>query len=264
MNNVNKILVVGKNSFIGQNFHTQSSNIDLISHKEISITDFPFYGTVLNCSISPDFRTKKYEEQNDIDFIVAKKSYENGCHFVMLSTRKVYGQSNELVAYTESSEIKPIDNYSENKYITEDKIRNNFGNYTILRASNVFGNEYERNSFLGFCLTQLKKNDKIVFDLSEKVKRDFILVDEVSRVLKIVCDAKKTGTYNLSSNYGLKIGNVAKNLIEGYGSGSFEYGDKITDQFMLDNNKLQSEFQIEIKKNYMNELKMIGENLCKI
>ena len=114
MNNVNKILVVGKNSFIGQNFHTQSSNIDLISHKEISITDFTFYGTVLNCSISPDFRTKKYEEQNDIDFIVAKKSYENGCHFVMLSTRKVYGQSNELVAYTESSEIKPIDNYSLN------------------------------------------------------------------------------------------------------------------------------------------------------
>jgi hypothetical protein len=57
---------------------------------------------------------------------------------------------------------------------------------------------------------------------------------------------------------------VAKNLIEGYGSGSFEYGDKITDQFMLDNNKLQSEFQIEIKKNYMNELRMIGENLCKI
>jgi nucleoside-diphosphate-sugar epimerase len=264
MNNVNKILVVGKNSFIGQNFSNQSSNIDLISHKEISTTDFSSYGTVFNCSISPDFRTKKYEEQNNIDFIVAKKSHENACHFVMLSTRKVYGQSDDLITYTETSEIKPIDNYAENKYITENKIRNNFDNYTILRASNVFGNEHGRNSFLGFCLTQLKENDKIVFELSEQIKRDFILVDEVSRVLKIICDSRKTGTYNLSSNYALEIGNVAKNLIEGYGSGSFEYGDKITDQFMLDNNKLQSEFQIEIKKNYTNELKMIGENLCKI
>jgi nucleoside-diphosphate-sugar epimerase len=100
--------------------------------------------------------------------------------------------------------------------------------------------------------------------LSEKIKRDLIHVNEVSRVLKIVCDAKKTGTYNLSSNYALEVGDVAKNLIEGYGSGSFEYGDKITDQFVLDNNKLQSEFHIEIKKNYTNELKMIGENLCKI
>ena len=264
MNNVNKILVVGKNSFIGQNFSNQSSNIDLISHKEISTTDFSPYGTVVNCSISPDFRTKKYEEQNDIDFIVAKKSHENACHFVMLSTRKVYGQSNDLVTYTESSEIKPVDSYSENKYITENKIQSNFGNYTILRASNVFGNEHGRNSFLGFCLTQLKKNDKIVFDLSDKIKKDFIHVNEVSKVLKIVCDAKKTGTYNLSSNYALEVGDVAKNLIEGYGSGSFEYGEKIIDQFVLDNNKLQSEFNIKITKKYTNELKMIGENLCKI
>ena len=264
MNNVNKILVVGKNSFIGQNFSNQSSNIDLISHKEISTTDFSPYGTVVNCSISPDFRTKKYEERNDIDFIVAKKAHENACHFVMLSTRKVYGQSNDLNTYTELSEINPVDNYSENKYITENKIQNNFGNYTILRASNVFGNEHGRNSFLGFCLTQLKKTDKIVFELSDKIKRDFIHVNEVSKVLKIVCDSKKTGTYNLSSNYALEIGDVAKNLIEGYDSGSFEFGDKITDQFVLDNNKLQSEFNIKITKKYTNELKMIGENLCKI
>ena len=107
-------------------------------------------------------------------------------------------------------------------------------------------------------------NDKIVFDLSEKVKRDLIHVNEVSKVLEIVCDAKKTGTYNLSSNYALEVGDVAKNLIEGYGSGSFEYGEKIIDQFVLDNNKLQSEFNIKITKNYMNELRMIGENLCKI
>ena len=57
---------------------------------------------------------------------------------------------------------------------------------------------------------------------------------------------------------------MAKNLIEGYGSGSFEYGEKIIDQFVLDNNKLQSEFNIKITKNYTNELRMIGENLCKI
>ena len=103
-----------------------------------------------------------------------------------------------------------------------------------------------------------------MFDLSDKIKKDFIHVNEVSKVLKIVCDAKKTGTYNLSSNYALEVGDVAKNLIEGYGSGSFEYGEKIIDQFVLDNNKLQSEFNIKITKKYTNELKMIGENLCKI
>lgn len=259
-----KVLIVGKNSFIGKNFFFSVNFADFISHTEINNVNFNHYDTVVNLSINPKHKNLKYNEENDTDLLVANKCAKSNCHFVMLSTRRVYGCSNDLKVYNETSSINPADFYSENKFITEEKIRKEHSNYTILRGSNIFGNEYGRNSFMGFCLTQLKNNNEIVFNISENVIRDFISVSEVSKVLKKVCEKKITGTFNLSSNSGLKISEIPKYLIQGKGEGQFRAIGNLFDQFVLDNTLLSNAFDLTIKKNYENEIIQLGKNLCKI
>lgn len=260
MSDVNKILVVGKNGLIGSSFARWSKAVDVISHTEIGAIDFTKYESVVNCSISPEYRNSAYNEKNDMDLIVAQKAQESNIRHIMISSRKVYGISNDLKTYTEDSPINPVDFYSENKVITEEKIRSNLEKYTILRGTNIFGNEYGRKSFMGFCLTQLKDSDKIVFTISGEVKRDFIHVDEVSRILEKVCSVGKNGTYNLSSGYGLTISEVPKILIAGKGSGEFECSGPILDQFVLDNSRLSHDFDLNVKKDYTYDILMIGKN----
>jgi nucleoside-diphosphate-sugar epimerase len=199
-----------------------------------------------------------------MDFIVAQKAQKSNSHYVMISTRKVYGISDELRSYNETSEINPVDRYSENKFITEEKVRNELEYYTILRGSNIFGNEYGRKTFMGFCLTQLKDTNRIIFTLSGNIKRDFIHIDDVSVALRQVCNIRRTGTYNLSSNYPMPISEIPKFLITGYGMGSFHDEGPIVDQFVLDNYSLVRNFNLIIRKDYRYVIKAIGERLCMI
>lgn len=264
MMNLKKILVVGKNSFIGKKFFDYSNLVDIVSHTEIEHVNFNQYDSVLNCSINPDYKNNSYQENNDFDFLVYEKCLKNNCHYVMLSTRKVYGKSDTLKKYDEKSETNPFDHYSHNKLITEEKIKKYSTNYTILRGSNVFGEEYDRQSFMGFCLTQLKNNDRIIFDVDGSVRRDFISVKEVSKILEKVCRQKKTGIFNLSSNFALAISEIPRLLIIGKKSGEFQDGNKITDQFVLDNNLISKTFEVKIKSDYTEDFIEIGKTLCKI
>lgn len=264
MDKLRNTLVIGKNSFIGSNFFLYSNSVDIISHSEVDYVNFDHYKTVLNCSIVPDYKITRYKEKNDIDLYIANKSSKSNCHYIMLSTRKVYGKSDQLKEYSENSHTNPFDFYSENKLITEQKIKNENENYTILRGSNVFGQEFDRKSFMGFCLTQLKNDDKIVFNINGNVKRDFISIGEFSKVLKKVCFLRKKGIYNLSSGFGLSISEIPKLLILGKKSGSFVDGKEISDQFILRNDLLCKEFEIDVRKDYTQEIFDLGRTLCKI
>jgi nucleoside-diphosphate-sugar epimerase len=186
----------------------------------------------------------------------------------MISTSKVYGNSNELTIYNETSEEIPFDYYGENKLITEKKLIFNFGDrVTILRGSNIFGYEYGRNSFMGFCMTQLVNIGIIKFNVSETIKRDFLFVEDAAFIIEKVCEEKPIGVYNLSSNYGLQIGNIARSLIDGYSyGGKFEFDPKKLDrQFILDNSKLKNSLKMDIGPfNYTKIFENLGEQLCKI
>ena len=259
-----KTLIIGKNSFIGKSFYHSTKSVDIISHSDIDKTDFLQYNVVLNCAITPEFKTEGYREKNDLDFQVGKISERNDCHYIMLSTRKVYGTSTELRVLKENSELSPFDYYSENKAKSENKILELGGSVTILRPSNVYGFEYGRNSFMGFCMTQLKHNNKIVYTTNPYAKKDFISIKSLCKILKIVSKTNPQGIYNVGSNYGLEIGEVARSLIEGYGQGEFistYEDDEKQDQFILDNTKLCKHFDIELPIFQKKYIKKLGEKL---
>lgn len=267
-----KILVVGKHSFIGSHFASMYSNVDLASYNDLVLyppygVDIRQYDVVVCCALDPLYRIYPYQDQNDIDFKVAKKAKEANVHFIMLSTRRVYGMHSELKSFDENCLAQPFDNYSKNKFITENIIGSYLDNYTILRCSNVFGFEYKRNfsqSFLGYCLNSLKQTGKIMFEASDDLQRDFIHVNEFCRALYRVCERKTIGTFNVGSGVGLSVTRVPELIIKGYGSGELVKGTKVFDQFILNQNKFTDTFDFEIAQNFEKQLIDIGKQLCKI
>ncbi len=254
---MNRVLVIGKNSFIGSNL-TKTLNVKSVSHSDIDLINFRDYEIIINCSISPEYKNKTYDVKFDVDYEISQKIQQKS-HYIMISTRRVYGTSTELKIYTEKSPINPFDYYSENKVVTEEKIKSTLENFTILRGSNFFGDEYGRQSFMGFCLTQLKNNDKIELTISGKVCRDFLHIEDVVKAIKKVCDIRKTGVFNLSSGRGLSVSKFVECLIAGKGSGLYSDSELIADQFILDNTLFCSEFNFELQKNYISKIMEIGK-----
>lgn len=260
-----KRLIIGKTSFIGKEL-AKFENFDIVAYHNIHHVDFSKYSCVVNCALDPTFKTQPYDQENDVDYNMAKLSYENGCHYVMMSTRKVYGSYADLRIFTEKSQTNPFDFYSENKLISEFKIQKDFADKSVIvRGSNLFGFEFGRQSFMGFCMNQLKSKNRIIFSISENIKRDFIDIETSCMMLDKISKKKLTGIYNLSSNIGLEIGKVAKHLINGYGQGEFicESGT-IKEQFIVDNTKLLKELNITQQPFYITEtIEKLGEELAR-
>lgn len=245
MQNPNKVLVVGENSFIGRAL----TGFDKVSYKNFKHIDLSQYNVVVNCALNPAFKISPYTESIDVDLAVGRTACAHGCHYIMISTSKVYRASSELVVYDESSETAPTDYYGANKLITEQKLLAEFPEQvTVLRGSNIVGFEYGRNSFMGYCMSQLVNEGQVTFTIDGSIKRDFLYIDDAVAIIKEVCNQKPIGIYNLSSGQPIEVRRVVENLIKGY-----EYGGSIKTvsatlerQFVLANTKLKTALGIEI------------------
>ena len=165
-----KVLIVGDNSFVGRGFYNSIKLNDavvanIIPYSQLHHIDLKRYDVVLNCAITYEYKTQKYKDKYDLDYLVGLKAQDAGCHYIMMSTRKVYGNSTDLSVYDELSSLNPFDRYSENKYNTEMTLDALVENLTILRGSNIYGFELGRSSFVGYCMTQLKSLNAIDYDM---------------------------------------------------------------------------------------------------
>lgn len=248
------VLIIGK-SFIGNILYNsnKSFNYTLISHNDITSVDYSKFNIVINTAISPLYRNTLYSIENDIDIKIANMACSVGCYYIMISSRKVYGNFKELKILTELDPYNPFDYYSENKSITEQYLINNFKeNVCILRGSNFFGFELFRESFFGYCLTNLLKYNKIDCSINENIIRDFIKISDVILLLNKIFQYKPVGIFNLGLNKGFSVKTIAKNLILGFGEGIFNANTYLEydQQFILDTTKLYD--SIKFIPNYIN------------
>lgn len=261
-----KILLVGKNSFIGSElfFNLPSDMIvDRIPHSSLdAVLNFK-YDIIINFAIHPLYKTSSYLEENDIDIKIAKSFPDS--HQIMISSRKVYGSSDDLLTYSEDSPYNPTDCYGWNKMTTEIEIARLKDNFTILRGSNIFGFEYQRKSYMGFLMNQLKDTGNIKIDVSPFTTKDFISVQDASKLINLVVEKGIKGTYNLSSGIGEVVGYTAEYLIRGYGRGDLISKSKERkDQFILNNEKLLNALDYNAEFNHEEAIEKLGRQLCKI
>jgi dTDP-4-dehydrorhamnose reductase len=166
----------------------------------------------------------------------------------MISSRLVYSSSKKRLK--ESVKIcKPTTNYGKNKLIIEDEIRKKMPfKYLILRVSNILYKDIKkkRNLFFYNALQSLKKKNKILLNFEASTFKDFITPDFFSNSLDKLILRNAVGTFNFCSGIKIKVEDIVKKIIEGYGKGKFLYSSKKinNESFFMSNKKLYAKTNI--------------------
>lgn len=235
------VTIVGKSSFLARSIQEKlgDNGWTYISHQE-ALADPSWVGKtacVVNFAFPPAFKTERYRESGDIDLKLARMIAGAPVHYIMVSTRLVYGQRPANFRINETQPLDPKTPYARNKLVTEANLHAALPSdrLTVLRLANIFGHELNRPLFFGRMLTSLKESGKIAFDMSAKSQRDFFAVWHLADALDIITRRPHPGIYNLGSGVGTPCGDIARWVIEGYGSGTLEvYNDTLADQFWFD------------------------------
>ena len=238
------ILLIGANSMLGKAVMAEPRDglaLTAISHHELPEADFSSYDAVINMAYDPRYMRTAYDSALDFDRSVAERAVDSGAHFVMMSTRRVYGPTSGA-AIRENDPTKPMDNYGANKLRTEDEVRRLLGNRcTILRVANVFGYEPGRHTFFGIALETLRRNGRVILDSNPFVEKDFLPLSECAASIISVLRKKPSGIFNLGYGTATPIGRIAMWLIEGYSEGELLITSaEERDAFLLDSSKLRA------------------------
>tara|TARA_B100001057_G_scaffold492904_1_gene586262 strand:+ start:613 stop:1440 length:828 start_codon:yes stop_codon:yes gene_type:complete len=200
-----KLILIGKNSFIGSNlfiFLKKDYKILILSFnqfKKLSVNLIKNYDYICNCSVKKDYVNSPYKKKNDIDLIIASKIIKTKLIYIFLSSRKIYKPKFNI---SENQKPNPMDIYALNKTITEKNLTKmlNF-QLLILRISNVIGLKKKKNN---------RQINKTFFDnyleLNKSKKtikyfnyfKDFITIEQLSKFFNLILKKKLIGVFNIS------------------------------------------------------------------
>ncbi len=199
-----KILITGKNSFIGRNYikYSKFKEIDEISLRNTKPEDIDFskYDVILHLAAlvhqKKEIPLDEYIKINsELPFKMAQLAKENGTkHFIFLSTVSVYGAfNNKNGTFNEFSTCTPINNYGISKLQGENQLKklddNNFI-ITILRTPLVYGEGVKANML---SLIKLVDKFKILPLANTKNNRSYIAVENLVEYIDSTIDKKVNG-----------------------------------------------------------------------
>ena len=248
-----KILIFGKNSFIGTNLYTFLKNKHIVKIKSFnleSLKSLNKFDYIINCSINKKYVNDVYSINNDIDLKIVKNLNKN-TNFIFFSSRKVYKPKANIY---ENSKISCSNNYERNKYITEKKIFKIKGNKNIiLRISNLIGiKKYNprkiHNTYLDYLISKIKKGQLI---LNQNEFKDFLDINTFSKIINSIIKKKVFGTFNVSMGkkvYLRELNNWLLNSIKNkkkYKIIKLKKNKK-NQSFYLNNSKLKKKIDVNI------------------
>ena len=232
------VLVTGEGSFLATQFIRAAGDVmDLttVRRADTGSLGSRTFDAVINFACDPAYFTDAYDPDLDVDLFVANRMKGRVGHCFMLSSRLVYGQTEDL-SISEAREPRPENTYAHNKVTTEQALIKLFGaDVTILRLANVFGPETGRRTFAGRALESLQKNQQIILDIAPETRRDFLPLDDFARTLTRLLPAAPGGLLNLGAGLPTSVGQMASWFVEGYGQGRIRAESSETrDEFCLD------------------------------
>lgn len=263
-----KILIIGKNSFIGSNLYNILKNklsIKLITYEEFKdakkISKFDY---ICNCSLTKNYQKKKYSIKHDLDYQIAKSINKEKVKYIFLGSRKIYKPQFNI---KENGKILTVSNYSKNKLLSEINLKKILKNkLLILRISNIIGlkSKSKRNrntTFFDNYLKIIKKNNKVFYQNDFK---DFLSINQFAKIFFHLIKKDLCGTFNVSLGKKIYIKEII-NWLNKYNKNQkifTQYMNKVKtkDSFTLNNDKLTKKINIKITKT---ELKKYCLNLSK-
>jgi dTDP-4-dehydrorhamnose reductase/UDP-glucose 4-epimerase len=238
-----EIVVVGRNGFLARRFLalSRSKQLVAISHEDVSRPGvFDNASCVVNFAFDARMQREPYAPERDVDLAIAERIAHQPTRLVVMSTRMVYGQEQACGA-SEDVPSSGLNQYGINKLETEMRLRDCLAErVTILRIANVLAWEPVSNnsSFMLQVLGRMKRDGKVVYDISPFVRKDFVTERYLVDVIDQASNSVVSGTYNVGSGIPLEVGRVAMWVLEGAGRGDFVVtSPRVHDEFWLDMTK---------------------------
>jgi len=257
----NKIIIIGKGSFIGTNLYNylkKKNKVSIISYFNFKKKkNFSQISHIINCAITPNYLKKKYSSKFDLDYLISKKIKNlKKCKFIFLSSRKIYKPKANIL---ENGQLQLNDNYSRNKYITETNlIKNLKDRVLILRISNLIGlrkiNKYPskrlHKTFVDYFIEEINRG--IIFD-NKKIYKDFLPINTFCKIVFLLIKKNKSGIFNVSIGKKIYLKKIIK-WLNYYNPCSYKIMKKSVinskkinrDSFFLNNKKLTNNIKIRI------------------
>lgn len=218
-----KILIIGKNSFIGQSFinHAQTRNNDFVIEEVTSrddqwkAIDFGQYDTIYHVagiahnSSDPKLKDLYYTVNRDLTIEVAKKAKEDGAkQFVFMSSMIVFGTKNSKI--TKETKPNPDNFYGDSKLQAENGIlplQSEDFNVAIIRPPMVYGKGSKGNYPK---LSQLAKKTPIFPDYENK--RSMIHIDNLMECISKVIELNLSGYFHPQNEEYVNTSNLVREI----------------------------------------------------
>ncbi|PIR26676.1 MAG: hypothetical protein COX62_01635 [Deltaproteobacteria bacterium CG_4_10_14_0_2_um_filter_43_8] len=227
----NKIIVVGKNSYIGsyltESLRTRDCEVVLLSSKDCDFRNLKevnaFFSTLSGHSVTIVFLAViKKDDSNNYQSYLNNISLVNNLiqagvsknirSIVYLSSVDVYGNK-PILPISEQTKIEPDTWYGLAKYtcewiLTSTELLN--CPIAILRIPGIFGNACNDKSVIGKMISNSITDARIEITGNEKNLRDYVCVDDVCALIWLCICKQYHGLVNVASGKSRSILDIAK------------------------------------------------------
>ena len=261
-----KILIIGKNSFIGSNLKKNLSkffyikNISFEQAMKKKITSYDVYSHVINTSIHKNYINKKYNFVYDLDRVFVQRFKKTKFIYVFFNTRKIYLPKANI---KENSTKQTKCFYSKNKLYTEKFLKKKLkSKFLSLRVGNVIGRKMIKNKrnvhnlFFDNYLIFRKKNKKILVNDDFK---DFLSINQLTEVIHNLIKKEIRGIFNVSISEKIYISELLQWIDKKFYK-KIKFMNSTKDSFYLSNKKLAKHIEKKPKKS---DLKKFCLNILK-
>jgi UDP-glucose 4-epimerase len=205
-----KILITGKNSYIGNSFfewvkeHEPTFEVNQVSLRNVNLSDLSFKGYdvifhvagIAHITSSKKLIPEYFRVNRDLAIEVAKKAKEEGVkQFIFTSSMAIYGDDFPI-GFIKPIDInlpKPTNVYGQSKLEADleiQKLNDTFFKTVILRIPMVYGKEAKGNFLKLFSFANSNALNPQIIN-----KRSVLNINNLSEIIRVLIQQSKSGIY---------------------------------------------------------------------
>lgn len=227
-----KILVIGKNSYIGNHIDDwltskghQVTQLDVLTDAWKTFDYSPYDAIVHVAGIvhRPDCKDwELYKRVNaDMPISIAKMAKEQGVkQYVFFSTMGVYqaGKSLKGCVVDENTPLYSESMYGKSKLMAEEglqKLQDETFNVAFVRPPSVYGKGCKGGYIAGF--TSIVRELPVIPRAYENVKQSFIYIDNLSELVRLVIEKNRAGVFCPQDDKAVSANELLQSIANGIG-----------------------------------------------
>lgn len=227
-----KILIIGKNSYIGNHIDEwlskhghQVTQLDVLNDEWKTFNYSPYDAIVHVAGIVHQPKCQDwslYKRVNtDMPITIATMAKEQGVgQYVFFSTMGVYGAGKRLTPniLDEKTPLAPKGMYGKSKLMAEEglrKLQDGTFHVAFVRPPSVYGKGCRGGYITGF--SSIARRLPVIPRAYENVKQSFIYIDNLSELVKLVIEKNKAGVFCPQDDKSVSANELLQAIVNGIG-----------------------------------------------